>query len=229
MLRVFSYQLVSKSDFERFYQNIESKFPISLRSKVEAYRFLSDKQRSLIGNLMVRQFYAKELHLNPMEVEFDFNAHEKPFLKDYPNRYFNISHSGDYVVVAFSDCPVGIDIEKNKGNRLKVAKRFFTQQELDDLFSLAGEKDRIDYFYQLWTLKESYMKAIGKGISMSLDSFSFKKFPNAVGLIYSSDDKDFQFVNYQIDVNYACHLCTKYFEKPDLKPVQLSDLEKMFS
>jgi 4'-phosphopantetheinyl transferase len=150
-------------------------------------------------------------------------------LKDYSNLHFNISHSGDYVVVAFSDCPVGIDIEKNKGNRLKVAQRFFTQQELNDLFLFAEEQEQVDYFYQLWTLKESYMKAIGKGISMSLDSFSFQKFPNAMGLSYSSDDKDFQFVNYQIDPDYACHLCTKYLEKPAIKEVHLADFDEMFS
>ena len=228
MLRVFSYQLVSKSDFDKFYQNIKSNLPQATLSKIEGFRFAADKQRSLIGDLMVRKFYAKELKLNPMKIEFDYNERDKPAVKNHPKAHFNISHSGDYVVVAFSDCPVGIDIEKNKRNRLAVAKRFFTREELDDLFALAEEKEQIEYFYQLWTLKESYMKTIGKGISMSLSSFSFKKFYTDFRLRYSSEDMGYQFTTYKVHPDYACNLCSKYILKPKMEVIRISSLEKMF-
>lgn len=228
MLRVFSYQLVSKSDFEIFYQNIKSKLPQSTLSKIEGFRFAADKQRSLMADLIVRQFYAKALKLNPMKIEFDYNEHEKPALKNHPKAHFNISHSGDYVVVAFSDCPVGIDIEKNKGNRLAVAKRFFTQEELDDLFAFAEEKEQVEYFYQLWTLKESYMKTIGKGISMSLSSFSFKKFYTDFRLRYSSEDMGYQFTTYKVHPDYACNLCSKYISKPKMEEIRISDFIHIF-
>ncbi|MCD6091871.1 MAG: 4'-phosphopantetheinyl transferase superfamily protein, partial [Bacteroidales bacterium] len=165
------------------------------------------------------------LKLNPMKIEFDYNEHEKPFLKGYPKAHFNISHSGDYVVVAFSDCAVGIDIEKNKGDRLKVAKRFFTKEELEDLFAYSGIEKQIDYFYQLWTLKESYMKAIGKGISMSLSSFSFKKFYTDFRLRYSSEDMGYQFTTYKVHPDYACNLCSKYISKPKMEELSISDFD----
>lgn len=227
MLQVFSYRLIGKSEFGNFYQKIKPKLPLSVQSKIDSFRFAADKQRSLIGDLIVRQFYAKELKLDPMQIEFDYNEHEKPSLRNNPKAHFNISHSGDYVVVAFSDCPVGIDIEKNKGNRLKVAKRFFTREELDDLFALAEEKEQIDYFYQLWTLKESYMKMIGKGISMSLSSFSFQRFYNVFRLRYSSEDMGFQFTTYKIHPEYACNLCSKYISKPKMEEMHLSDFDRM--
>ncbi|MDA3904827.1 MAG: 4'-phosphopantetheinyl transferase superfamily protein [Bacteroidales bacterium] len=226
MLQVFSYRLIDKSDFDKFYQSIKSKLPQTLLSKIETFRFASDKQRSLIADLIVRRFYAKELKIDPFQLEFDYNDHEKPSLKNYPKAHFNISHSGDYVVVAFSDCPVGIDIEKNKGNRLNVAKRFFTREELDDLFAFQ-EEDQIEYFYQLWTLKESYMKAIGKGISMSLNSFSFKKFYSDFRLRYSIEDMGFQFTTYNVHPEYACNLCSKYILKPKMEEIKISDFDEM--
>lgn len=228
MLRVYSYCLVDKAEFEGFYKRINLHLPEGLQSKIDSFRFVADKQRSLMGNLIVRQFYAKTLNLNPMKIEFDYNEHEKPSLKNHPKAHFNISHSGDYVVVTFSDCPVGVDIEKNKGNRLKVAKRFFTREELDDLFAFSEEKEQIEYFYQLWTLKESYMKTIGKGISMSLSSFSFKKFYTDFRLRYSSEDMGYQFTSYKVHPDYACNLCSKYISKPKMEVIRISSLEKIF-
>jgi len=228
MLQVFLYRLVSKSDFDAFYQDIKLKLPKALLSKIENFKYSADKQRSLIGHLIVRWFYAKELKIDPFRLEFDYNEHKKPFLKSYPKAHFNISHSGDFVLVAFSDCQVGVDIEKNKGNRLKVAKRFFTQEELDDLFAISAEKQQIDYFYQLWTLKESYMKAIGKGISMSLNSFSFKKYYTDFRLRYSKEDMGFQFTAYTPHPEYACALCSKYISKPKLEELSISTLADLF-
>ncbi|MBN2237425.1 MAG: 4'-phosphopantetheinyl transferase superfamily protein [Bacteroidales bacterium] len=229
MLQVFSYRLVDKSEFDEFYQSLKSKLPSTLVSKIERFRFSADKQRSLIGDLIVRKFYAKELNLNPNKIEFEYNQHDKPTLKGFPKAHFNISHSGDFVVVAFSDCSVGIDIEKNKGNRLKVAKRFFTREELDDLFALEGEAKQVNYFYQLWTLKESYMKAIGKGMSMSLSSFSFKKFYSDYRLRYSSEDMGYQFTSYLVDPEYACHVCSKFIEKPKMQEITLANFQTLFS
>lgn len=228
MLRVYSYCLVGKAEFEGFYKRIKPHLPESLQSKIDSFRFVADKQRSLMGDLIVRQFYAKTLNLNPMKIEFDYNEHEKPSLKNHPKAHFNISHSGDYVVVAFSDCPVGVDIEKNKGNRLKVAKRFFTREELDDLNAFPEEQEQIDYFYTLWTLKESYMKALGKGISMSLSSFSFKKFYTDYRLSYSTEDMGYQFTTYKVHPDYACHLCSKYISKPKMEVSSLPQLKKLF-
>ncbi|MBN1650132.1 MAG: 4'-phosphopantetheinyl transferase superfamily protein [Bacteroidales bacterium] len=229
MLRVFSYHLVDKAEFEAFYQNIKPLLPLKLLSKIEGFRYAADQQRSLIGHLMVRRFYAIELKVDPFTLDFGYNEHEKPFLKAYPKAHFNISHSGDFVLAAFSDCQVGIDIERNKGNRLKVAKRFFTKEELADLFAFTEEEKQIDYFYQLWTLKESYMKAIGKGISMSLNSFALKKYYTDFRLRYSSEDMGYQFTAYTLHPEYTCHLCSKYILKPKMEDIGIADLVSFYN
>lgn len=84
------------------------------------------------------------------------------------NLFFNVSHAGDYVVGVLSDCEVGCDIEKNSKAPLEVAERYFYSTELEYIRS-ADDKNRA--FFTLWTLKESYMKMTGKGMSLALDSF----------------------------------------------------------
>jgi len=229
MLQVFAYRLEDKAEFEIFFQKIRELIPQKLLSKIEKFKFSSDQQRSLIGNLIVRGYYSKAFEVNPFQIEFEYNDHEKPLLKGKTRDHFNISHSGDYVTVVFSDCPVGIDIEKNKGNRLKIANRFFTKEEVLDLNAFTKEDQKISYFYQLWTLKESYMKAIGKGISMSLDSFSFKKIQQDYKLRYSSEDSAFQFSSYKIHADYACSLCSKYPIKPVIEEINLRDIEALLN
>lgn len=82
--------------------------------------------------------------------------------------YFSVSHSGDYVIAVSSDTPVGCDIEKMGRAPLKVAERFFAKEERDYIMS---HTDRDFAFWQLWTLKESYIKMTGDGLRVPLGSF----------------------------------------------------------
>ncbi len=82
--------------------------------------------------------------------------------------FFNISHSGDYVIGVASDTPIGCDIEKMRKAPIGIADRFFCNGEKDYIL---GHKDRDFAFWQLWTLKESYMKMTGEGMSLPLDRF----------------------------------------------------------
>lgn len=208
MLVIYTYKVVSDEEFLVFYQEIKEELPPSLLQKIDAFKFPIDQQRSLMGQLIVRQFYAKKINLKWQEIEFEYNNHEKPSLKNYNNHYFNISHSGNWVAVAFSDGEVGVDVEKIKGDRRKIARRFFTPSEIEDMTSLKEEEQQL-YFYQLWTLKESYMKAIGNGISMSLDSFAFTKENNRFKLDFSKNDSEWFFFSTNISKDYFLSICSK--------------------
>lgn len=94
----------------------------------------------------------------------------KPWLTDYPEIYFNLSHSGHYVVCGLGSQPVGIDIQKMELPNLKLARRFFSQSEADWLCSLPAEK-QTSGFYDLWALKEAYMKYTGKGFRLPMHGF----------------------------------------------------------
>ena len=82
--------------------------------------------------------------------------------------HFNLSHAGDYVVCAVSDRAVGIDIERIRKNAIKVAERFFTQEECD---WIADDNLR---FCRVWTLKEAYAKLTGEGIAGVVSKVEFR-------------------------------------------------------
>lgn len=83
--------------------------------------------------------------------------------------FFSLSHSGDYVACAISDKACGIDIEKHSDKRdyEKIAKRICTENELSRISSSKS-------FYNVWTLKESVLKAVGLGLSLDMKSFEFE-------------------------------------------------------
>lgn len=83
---------------------------------------------------------------------------------------YNLSHSGDYVICATSKFAVGCDIEKIKKAPLKVAKRYFCKKEVSFLEKIP-EAARGEEFFRLWTIKESFVKMLKKGLAMGLDSF----------------------------------------------------------
>ncbi|WP_286806526.1 MULTISPECIES: 4'-phosphopantetheinyl transferase superfamily protein [unclassified Acetobacterium] len=98
-------------------------------------------------------------------------ASGKPWLVDYPQICFNLSHSGDYVVCGLGSRPVGVDIQKMAQPKLRLAKRFFAPSEVDWLLTLPQEEQQ-QGFYDLWALKEAYMKYTGKGFNLPLHTFA---------------------------------------------------------
>ena len=81
--------------------------------------------------------------------------------------YFNLSHSQDMVLCAVSENPVGCDIEKVTNAPLEVAEHYFSQKECQYIADASNSADADHRFFRLWTLKESYMKMTGEGISLS--------------------------------------------------------------
>lgn len=84
--------------------------------------------------------------------------------------FFNLSHSEELVICAVADGAVGCDIEKTGAPREKVAERYFAPTELEYIRSFP-DGERAKAFFRLWTMKESYLKMSGEGLSVPLNSF----------------------------------------------------------
>jgi 4'-phosphopantetheinyl transferase len=131
------------------------------RERIHAYIQAADKTRSLVAGLLLRRFcgVADDSHLILSE-------NGKLYLKD--NRlFFNISHSGDYVVLAIADRETGVDIEKITPYDNAVAARCFTTVEQEWLRNQGTD----EAFFTLWTAKESVMKGSGLGFSLPPETF----------------------------------------------------------
>ncbi len=99
----------------------------------------------------------------------------KPFLKDYPEFHFNISHSDNLAAVAFSNTSIGVDIEKKRSVNLKIADRFFAADEQKTVTDP-------DSFFYVWTRKEALLKQKGEGLK-NITKYSVLKNDNIKTII----------------------------------------------
>ena len=135
-------------------------------------------RRFLIARGALRLLLAA-LHpgLPPADIAFIFNDFGKPALRTNPlNIHFNVSHSGNMIVIAIArgrEC--GIDIEKLDASRNvgELAAFYFHPHEHALLLHAPNETAQLKHFYALWTLKEAFIKAEGKGMAIAGDSFYF--------------------------------------------------------
>lgn len=135
------------------------------REKVIRYRMPDDRKRSLGAGIILKRILQEN---GLSESDLRYSENEKPVADSMNSVFFNVSHAGDYVVGVSSDCEVGCDIENIRKAPMEIAQRHFQAAE-SAYIQAAPDRDKA--FFTLWTLKESYMKMTGKGMSLPLDSF----------------------------------------------------------
>lgn len=140
------------------------------QKKVDAFLFRKDKRLSLGAGLLLRQGLAAH-GINEREAVFAYGENGKPYLPDYPDVQFNLSHSGGMAVAVFADTAVGCDIEQIGTADLPLAAKFFPEGEYRYLARFPEGYQRDAAFYRLWTLKESFVKTTGAGLALPLDAF----------------------------------------------------------
>lgn len=189
--------------FQEFMECIETYY----QEQILRYRFWEDRQRSLLGHILSRYALINQFHYNNNEIAIAKNLYGKPYLCGHSNISFNISHSKDWVVCAINEVDIGIDVQEIKGIKLSIAEQFFTKEENDYLSSLKKE-DQLQGFYDIWSLKEAYVKALGFGLSMPLKDFSIIKTLDSIQL-ESTKDMKYYFRQYAIEDGYKLSVCSK--------------------
>lgn len=167
------------------------------KGRIQRFMRFEDAQRSLLGDILARYALCKKIGIKNKSLIFTKNEYGKPFLKHY-DTHFNISHSANWVLCAVDTKPVGVDVEKVSSIDFNIAKRFFSPQEYMLLMNQAEDK-RQEFFFKIWTLKESFIKAEGKGLSIPLDSFNFEMNGNDINVSDNSGRRDYQFVQAFLD------------------------------
>jgi 4'-phosphopantetheinyl transferase len=163
---------------ERLLEEYRSILSDSERDGEKRFRFQTDRRRYVITRALTRTTLSRYVALQPDRWSFVTNAFGQPAiantLSSAGSVLFNISHTGGLVVLALTcDRAVGIDVENVAVPApIEVAKDVFAATEIADLNAVPAER-RCDRFYEYWTLKESYIKARGLGLSIPLDQFHF--------------------------------------------------------
>lgn len=142
------------------------------REKSYRFRLRKDQFRCVYSSLIV-QYLVSDKVGRAEKLQFMYNDYGKQYYIGEKPIYFNCSHSGDYIVCALSTEEIGVDIEQIGEEYFEIARQCFSSEENYAIRSAKGNFRR-KMFYTYWTLKESYIKLIGKGLSIPLHSFSFE-------------------------------------------------------
>ncbi|WP_428817973.1 4'-phosphopantetheinyl transferase family protein (plasmid) [Clostridium butyricum] len=179
------------------------------KKKIDRLKYTKNKTSSIISDILIRSIISDKLNVKNNKIQFKRTNYGKPYLDNTLNFHFNISHSGDYVVCAIDKNIIGIDIEEKKDiDYESIAKNFFCNDEIE--FILEGNYDeRLTKFYRMWTLKESYVKANGKGLSIPLNSFSIKiDEGKEIKLIATKDKEKYGFKTLSKELGYEISVCS---------------------
>ncbi|MCL2682966.1 MAG: 4'-phosphopantetheinyl transferase superfamily protein [Bacteroidales bacterium] len=161
VLTFFELEKITDEVFELWLK----KLPKFRQDEVLRYRFRDDRVRSLCAYLLLC------VGLGRIVEYFSYNEHGKPLLLD-EHLHINLSHAKSAVVAGFSETPIGVDVEFIRKTYPKiVCKRVFTPSEIAQI---ENANSPTLAFFKFWTLKESYVKCIGQGLSFPLKTVEFK-------------------------------------------------------
>ena len=187
-------------------------------NRVSRISFDKHRNRYIVARGLLRQFLGDRLHVRPNSVMFEYGKYGKPMLDrqlSLPNFYFNLSHHENVAVFAFSSvCEVGVDIEavRDISDADDVAARMFSIREFESYCNLPRES-RSTGFFNCWTRKEAFVKAIGAGLDYPLDSFDVSLNPGEPAEILAIRNKTdasraWKLDSFDISPNYVACLAS---------------------
>jgi len=172
-VHVWRVHLVAQTEKIRAFRDVLSVDEIE---RADRFHFERDRTRFVIGRAAMRYILSQYLGVGSAEVEFSYGPKGKPELSSAAAQSgitFNLSHSHDYALLAVArETRLGVDLEfvKPEFATEEIATRFFSAKEAELLCSLPPSA-RAEAFFSCWTRKEAYIKALGEGMTVPLNSF----------------------------------------------------------
>ena len=138
------------------------------RERANRYYQVKDRNRFLISRGALRTILSKYLNVAPSSITFGVSPNKKPIIHDTGKvkLHYNVSHSGDWILIAVSDSDIGADVEfiKPSFQFQEILTDYFSQDEVDFI----NHQSSLERFFLLWTRKEAFVKATGKGLDSDL-------------------------------------------------------------
>lgn len=174
-----------------------------------------------ISRFLLRTLFDRVWNLREGDYRITKGEHGKPYLQvEGRSAYFNLSHTGDYIICVLSDREAGIDMEHRGTPRLEVARRFFHPHEVARLEAASPEEQRV-LFFNYWAAKESYLKFTGSGLSGSLASFEVCFSGGEAWIEKEHSRLPLSLRECPIDKNYSTYLCSPEAEPFTVTPFVL--------
>jgi len=160
------------------------------RNRAARFRFRRDQEQFIVARGVLRQLLGTYLDRPPADLTFAYSAYGKPALGGeagpHPLR-FNLAHSHALALYAFAlGFEVGVDLEYIRADfgGERIAERFFSAREVTTLLTIDASS-QTEAFFNCWTRKEAYIKALGEGLSHPLDSFTVSMRPGEPAALLS--------------------------------------------
>lgn len=184
--------------------------------KAGGYLQENDRKLSLGAELLLNHGLEILAPDRSRPAQYHRDAKGKPLLTG-SHLHFSLSHSGAFAACALSSAPVGVDIEQMAEIDLALAKRFFHPEETARIL---GNDDPVDSFYQHWTLKESYLKCLGTGLSLPLHAFCVDPGADPPRITHNGETLPFALRTWQLEGYRLAVCCQADAMEPQCAPRQ---------
>lgn len=179
------------------------------RKRIDTFQFQDDRDRALMGSLLSRTVLCRRLGLTNGELTIDTSPYGKPYVRGALDFDFNIAHSGNWIVCGAGPGRIGVDVERIGEADAGFVERYFAPHEVE-MFRASDAASRRRLFYSIWTLKESYIKALGKGLAIPLDGFSIIFQSHGIRAISAGEDVGFHLRLFQtMDPDFSFAMCSE--------------------
>lgn len=211
--RINTNRLETSDEYNKHFSNM----PKYRQEKIERIRYDSGKRLSLGAGILLERAL-DDAGVNGDDRSVILGKNGKPQLERISDVQFSISHSGSMAILAISydGTMLGIDIEQmGDADRVeKIAGRLLSDREKEYLAGISDTELRREWLYSLWTVKESYVKALGTGLGTdfrTVESDIDSMADGSVISVKSEENAATLFVKkIEIENDYSCALCTEY-------------------
>ena len=211
MLEIITYNVDELISTQKFSQTL-SLMPKQRQDKVLAYHFDKDQRLALGAGFLLHNWLQKH-SISFKDVKIALSPYGKESFLDYPNWHYSLSHAGHYAVLAIANRPIGVDIEEVKSFDKFIfqnLKAYYTKEEIEQIEICNNEEQKAKLCARFWTWKESYMKALGLGFNLILQSFAVQINDAKQGsFLYPENAKAYSLHTFKAPLGYVLSYCIK--------------------
>ncbi len=193
---------------EHTWQRLFYTLPDCDRERIGRFRVESDRIRGTVGAFLIRRMAKKAFPDEEIAIARTQNG--KPYVSGKDGYEFSLSHSGDMVVLAVSEVPVGVDVELVKEKNWRIFHRFLTKKEMT---MIEEAEDPEGKFFEVWTIREAFSKEEGQGLQIFDDDFTVDYDKRSI--TYGDKELYFDRISHEVrETQYKISVCTsKYTNK----------------
>ena len=201
-------------NLESYLDNIQELYHLlNNEEKDRSAKFFNARDRNMFiaSKALTRSLLSGYLNIDPRKISFSRGKNKKPYLQN-SDIHFNVSHSGQCILIAVCDNEVGIDVEYYKHMTIQ-------KEDMDNIFTeaeisvIAGYNPSGEAFHKLWTRKEALLKGTSQGISDNLENIPCLNGTHLVNQRLLNSRANWSVYSFEVDDDYVASLAFKGSDK----------------